>query len=231
MRYRIPATVAILVLAFMTTVQAAAARDDTALWASARAAMQASKNLVADELATDMEMIDDSGQSMGKMHLVEKLTGWNRSEPVRTIVANDNKEYEHVANIRFKISVDNHPDQAVAVQSRVLSVESATLDERPCALFHLTGKHGPAKVSSLVWVEESSGRPLKVIHEFVGFPMTKSLTETIRFGPRQDGMWLPESVVVDSTVGILFQRLRIVSKYQFHSWLARPAAYSSAPGS
>ncbi|WP_141832280.1 hypothetical protein [Herbaspirillum sp. SJZ107] len=44
-----------------------------------------------------------------------------------------------------------------------------------------------------------------------------------KIGRSRDGAWLPESAVVDATVHMLFEELRVVSKYTFRSWVPRPA--------
>lgn len=189
----------------------------------ARQALGEAKNLVADTVVTDMEMIDGDGKSMGTMNIEEKISGWANGEPVRTIVANSNPENASVAKARFKVTVDNHPEQGLRDGTTFERIDSVLCDGKPCGVFAMTGTSGKASFKSTIWIDESTGRPLKVVHDIEGIPMTKSLQQTITYGISKDGDWVPASAVVDSTVGILFQKMRVISKYRFLSWVKRPA--------
>lgn len=202
---------------------AASAPTIDPLWQKARQALAASKTLVADEVGTDMEMMDGDGKSMGVMHIVEKISDWKDAEPVRTIVSNDNPQYAAVARTRFKIAVPDHPEEALRDGAGPRRIGSAPCDGNACAVFRVDSNSGERIVSSEVWIDKASGLPVRVVHDFAGMPMTTSLRESITFGRSSDGAWVPASTVVDATVQILFQRLRIVSKYTFRSWIPRPA--------
>lgn len=170
-----------------------------------------------------MEMIDGDGNSMGVMHIVEKISEWKDAEPVRTIVSNDHPQYAGVARARFRISVPDHPEAALRDGAGPRRIGTEQCGGRPCAVFRVDGNSGKATFSGKVWIDETSGLPLRVVHEFSGLPMTTALSESITFGRSPDGTWVPESVLVDATVHMLFQRLRVVSKYKFRSWIPRPA--------
>lgn len=205
------------------SLHAASAPTIDPLWQKARQALAASKTLVADEVGTDMEMMDGHGKSMGVMHIVEKISDWKDAEPVRTIVSNDNPQHAAVARTRFKIAVPDHPEEALRDGAGPRRIGSALCDDKPCAIFLVDGNSGAKIFSSEVWIDEASGLPVRVVHDFSGIPMTKSLRESITFGRSGNGAWLPQSTVVDVTVHMLFQELRIVSKYTFRSWIPRPA--------
>jgi hypothetical protein len=211
------------------SLHAASAPTIDPLWQQARQALDAAKTLVADEVATEMEMLDGDGKSMGVMHIIERISDWKNAEPVRTIVRNDNPEYAAVARARFKISVPNHPEDALRDGAGPRRIGSELCDGKPCAVFRVDGSNGGKIFSSKVWIDEASGLPVRVVHDFSGMPMTASLRESIAFGRSRDGAWVPESTVVDATVHMVFQRLRVVSKYQFRTWIPRPAPAQS-PG-
>lgn len=189
----------------------------------ARQALGEAKDLVADSVVTDMEMIDGDGKSMGTMHIEEKFSGWADGEPVRTIVANSNPENAPVARARFKVTVDNHPEKGLREGATFERINSVLYDGRPCGVFAMTGTSGKASFKSKIWIEEATGRPLKVVHDFDGIPMTKSMQQTIIYDMNKDGAWVPASAMVDATVGILFQKMRVISKYRFLNWIRRPA--------
>lgn len=194
------------------------------VWQRAQSALDASKALVADEVGTGMEMIDGEGKSLGTMNIVEKISEWKDGEPVRTIVSNDNPQYTDVARTRFKISVPNHPEEALRNGTGPQRIGTEIVDGKSCVVFRVDGNSGKKTFRSKIWVDEASGLPLKAVHDFSGIPMTKSLSESITFGRGRDGAWVPESLVVDATVHMLFQSLRVVSKYQFRTWVLRPAS-------
>lgn len=191
------------------------------IYAKAKEALQASRNLVAATVVTDMEMIDSSGQSMGTMSLQEKITGWAEGEPVRTIVANSNPQHSSVARSRFKVIVDNHPDKGLKDGTTVERLASEPFDGKRCSVLLVKGMTGKVSFEAKVWVEEATGLPLKVVQRFVGFPMIKSLEHAATYGRSEQGAWVPVRAVVDATVGVLIH-LRTVSKYQFTSWVERP---------
>lgn len=192
------------------------------LWQRARLALVASKTLVADEVGTEMEMIDGDGKSLGVMNITERISGWKESEPVRTIVSNDNPQYASVARTRFNISLPNRPEEALRDGGRPQRVGTERFDGKLCVIFRVEGNVKERSFSSKVWIDEASGLPLKAVHQFDGIPMTKSLSESIIFGRSRDGAWVPASTIVDATVHMVFQELRVINKYKFHSWVPRP---------
>lgn len=193
------------------------------LWQRARFALDASKTMVADEVATQMEMIDGDGKSLGVMNIVERISGWKDSEPVRTIVSNDNPQYASVAGSRFRVSLPDHPENALRDGAGPQRIGSEIFQGKSCVVFRVDGNTRERTFSSKVWIDEASGLPLKVVHDFAGIPMTKSLSESIIFGRSREGAWVPEASIVDATVQMLFQRLRVISKYKAQSWASRPA--------
>lgn len=211
----------------LLSLHAASAPTIDPLWQKARQALDASKTLVADEVGTEMEMIDGDGKSMGVMHIVERISDWKNAEPVRTIVSNDNPQYAAVARTRFKMAVPDHPEEALRDGDGPQRIGSELCDGKPCAIFRVDGKRGEKTFSSKVWIDEASGLPVRVLHDFAGMPMTTSLRASITFGGSRGGAWLPASAVVDATVHMLFQELRVVSKYTFRSWIPRPGCRPS----
>jgi len=194
------------------------------IWNHAKQALDRSKNLVADQVKTNMEMIDGDGISLGTMTILEKISGWEKDEPSRVVTFNSNPEHAEVIKIRFKIGVDNHPDQALFENSVIESSEFATLNGKECMLLVASGERRNRKFKSQVWIEKSSGRPLQVVHTFSGIPSVKAMTQTTTFGLNSEGYWVPVSSILDSTVSLLFKKMRIISKYQFDTWAPRPAA-------
>jgi hypothetical protein len=192
-------------------------------WAKAKEALLAAQNLVADTVNTDIEMFDGGGNSMGTMSIREKISGWADGEPVRAIIASSNPEHTAVAKSRFKAIVDNHPEKSLRDGATLERVESAVYEGKPCGLYLATGTNGKVSFRSKIWIEESTGLPLKVVHDFEGFPMTKAMEHSITYGRSKEGAWVPESAVVDATVSLLLQKVRIISKYRFLSWVKRPA--------
>lgn len=208
-------------LSLGSTVGQAQTSNDQVL-TKAKEALTESRNLVADIVNTDMEMIDGDGKSMGTMRIQERISGWADGEPVRKIVANSNPEHGAVARTRFRVIVDNHPDKGLKDGSTLERIDSAVYDGRPCSIFMVTGANGKVSFKSKIWIDEATGLPLKVIHTFRGIPMTKDLEHTITYGRRKEGEWVPVNAVVDATVGMLFQNIRVISKYQFLTWVKRP---------
>lgn len=195
------------------------------LWLQVGKVLAKSKNLVATNVTTDMEMMEGNGKSLGTLHLEEVVSQWKGGEPVRTITAISDAKHLNVAKSRFKVKVDDHPDQAIRAGSSVERLESAKLDGKPCAIFAVagkTGKRGNIDFKSKVWVEEASGLPLKIIHDFFGIPMVESMKHTIIFGKSTDGNWVPVEATVDGTGSLLFTKTRTISKYKFQKWEIRP---------
>lgn len=194
------------------------------IWNRAKQLLDRSKPLVADQVKTNMEMIDNDGVSLGTMTIQEKISGWEKGEPSRIVTFNSNPEYAEIIKTRFKIGIDNHPDQGLIDNSRIESSESAVLNGKECILFVASGERRNYKFKSQVWIEKSSERPLKVIHTYSGISFVKAMTQTIMFGSNNDGNWVPVSSVLDSTVSLLFKKMRIITKYQFDTWISRPNA-------
>ncbi len=215
---RLGVLVTLLVVVLALPVIARADSFAEPLWVQARKALAGSRNLVADVVATDMEMFDGDGQSMGSMTIQEKISEWQNGEPVRKIFSNTNPEHASAAKARFKITVDNHPDQGLR--------EAITLERAPsgkvCAVFLFTGRKDKITYQGKIWMLESSGMPFRIVYDVDGLPMTKSMRQTITYEMDAQGRVLPVTTLVDTTVSMLFQKVRIVSKYRFHSWIARP---------
>lgn len=222
MKHKIKALAFLVCLSFAPTFGHAQTSDEHIL-AKAKEVLNETKNLVADTVETDMEMIDGDGKSMGTMKIQEKISGWADGEPVRTIIANSNPEHSAVAKSRFKVGVDNHPEKGLKDGTTLERIESTVYDGKQCGVFVVTGRTGKMSFKSKIWIEETKGLPLKVIHNFDGIPMTKTMEHTVTYGRSMDGGWVPVSAVVDSTVGTLFQKMRIVSKYRFLTWVKRPS--------
>lgn len=193
---------------------------ENAVLAQAREYVEAARGLVADVVVTDMEMIKDQ-TSLGTMQLKERIVGWQDGTPLRSIFSNSNPEHEDVAKTRFKILIENNPEFSLR-DGRVLNSFDAVLDGKRCVVYEREQKQtGSVTVRSKIWVEVATGVPLKTVHDFVGIPMTKSLTHTITFTRPEGGKVLPLTLDVDATVSALFQSMRIVSKYRFVSWRKR----------
>lgn len=218
---RLTSSLALLACLALAPILGSAQTAEERIYAKAKEALQASRNLVADTIITDMEMIDSGGKSMGTMSLQEKITGWAEGEPVRTIVANSNPEHSSVAKSRFKVIVDNHPEKGLKDGTTVERLEPETFDGSPCSVLMVKGTSGKVSFNAKVWIEKATGLPLKVVQNFVGVPMTKSIEHAVTFGRSQEGAWVPVRAVVDATVGVLIH-LRTVSKYHFTSWVKRP---------
>lgn len=221
MKRAMNALIVLAYLSFAPTTGHAQASNDPVL-AKAKEALNQARNLVADTVNTEMELIDGDGRSMGTMHIQEKISGWVQGEPVRTIIANSNPEHSAVARSRFKVVVDNHPEKGLRDGSMVQRIDSGVYDGKPCGIFLATGANGKVSFKSKIWIEEATGLPLKVVHVFDGIPMTKAMEHTITYGPSKEGAWVPVTAVVDATVGILFQKMRIISTYHFLTWVKRP---------
>lgn len=195
------------------------------LWEKARAILALSKNLVAGEVTTYMEMFGSDGGSLGKMRLEEVISGWKGGEPVRKIVSNDNPQYADAARSRFKVRIDSHPDEALMDGTGPARHGDAILEGKSCAFFSISGKKGKLDFTSKVWIENDTGLPLKAVHQFSGAPMMKSMTYTILFGRTSTGHWVPFSAAVDANLKVLFQSGQIVNKYQYRAWMSRPSTF------
>lgn len=198
------------------------------LWERARALLEQSSNLVAGELTTDMEMIDGSGHSMGTMRIEEVTSGWKNGEPVRRIIANNNPQHADVAKSRFKVAIDSHPDLALREAQELTRLGQEVVDGKSCVVFQVSGKKNKLVYKSKVWIEEASALPIKAVHDFSGIPMMKSMSHSITFGRATTGQWLPAAAVVDATVSSFLGSMKIVSKYQFRAWAARPSIIPQA---
>lgn len=214
---------ALLVYLSFATIAGNAQTPNERVLAKAKEALNETRNLVADTVNTDMEMIDGDGRRMGTMSIQEKISGWADGEPVRVIIANSNPEHSAVAKSRFKVVVDNHPEKGLKDGATLERIESAEYDGKACGIFMMTGATGKVSFKSKIWIEEATGLPLKIVHNFDGIPMTKAMEHTITYGRNKEGAWVPATAIVDATVGILFQKLRIISKYRFLTWVKRPS--------
>ncbi len=206
------------------------ATKDEVLWSEITKVMEKSKGLVATAMSTDMEMFEGDGKSLGKLHLEEVVSGWKGGEPIRTITAISDAKHTDVAKSRFKVGVDDHPEQAIRAGTSVTRLENENLDGKPCIVFAVsgkTGKRGNINFSSKVWATEATNQPLKVVHQFHGIALIQSMTHTITFGKNQDGHWLPSEAVVDGIGSLLFTKIRTISKYTFQKWAVRPTQVSA----
>lgn len=193
------------------------------LYAQARSVAAAAGQLVADSTASHLEMRDGGGASMGTVDLRETISAWSRGEPVRTVTAISHPEHASAAAAvaRFKLGLENHPDQAVRDARTVERGEPDVIAGTPCTVLVARGTAGKMRFESKLWIADASGLPLRVVTDYTGLPMTRSFTQTITFGRSQQAAWVPVSAVVEATVGMLVHG-RVIGAYQFNSWVPRP---------
>ena len=199
--------------------RAPAATD--ALWLRAREALAPAASKVASAVVTDMEAFDGEGKSAGRARIEERIKGWQDGQPTRDLVVLSRTEPSDVARSPVRIFVDNHPEQALS-DGTAERLAPGTFEGKPCAVFAVSGVRGRARYTGKVWVDESSGLPLKAVYDYAGASILKSMTQTILFGRGGDGAWMPTQTVQDVTMAMPSKTMRLVSLHQFKAWTQRP---------
>ena len=201
------------------------AQSTDPLWLKAQAHIQGTNNFVAGEVTTHTEVFDGDGKNQDTIDKKTRLTGWKDGEPVRSVISLIETQKSGLGDVKFDLGLSNNPEKGLAEILTVQRQEETVLDSKPCFVFQITGKKkNKIPFTGKVWIEKSNGLPLRVDYIFdpSSIPMTKSMSYSALYSRSDQGHWLPKILSIDTTISIIFMKIRMTIRQDLDAWVIRP---------